>query len=128
MRSIITMETREKYEVKAVLTVGSQPVVIADAGEGKVSVCASGFAKRDLPVEDVEAFAKRLLEVAEASRRIPKEPGWYWWRDLLTQEWAVVKVYSLLGVGLVVRVRLDKLTQLIESAGGEWGPKIEEPC
>ena len=72
--------------------------------------------------EAIKAW-NRLFRPYTWSKKLPKKPGWYWWRWANFQEAVCLEVRA----GLIVEYPHGKL-QNIKDIGGEWGGFIPAPC
>ena len=73
-------------------------------------------------------------EMAASSQAVPQVPGWYWWREIILDipsclygKWEIVHVWRKSGKLAMWQV-CTRDSKYVTDTGGEWGPRVEEPC
>ena len=57
----------------------------------------------------------------------PTEPGYYWWKSYPDYKWEPVRIKKNKSGALVIYWLNQRGFSFIESEGGIWGDKIDEP-
>lgn len=56
---------------------------------------------------------------------MPKDPGYYWYKDSLDCKWEIVELVK--GTDYIVYIIGSNLGCAASSLGGEWGERIRAP-
>lgn len=75
-------------------------------------------------IERLRAEAAALRR--EPGPRVPNAPGWWWWRDRAELDWEACLVTTEPD-GLAWQAVGMPEAEPLESSGGEWGGRCEEP-